>query len=202
MDNFITAIRKTNTDGLIFFFSRLSIEMFKNNEYIMNLQYPLFKNGLLQNHTVTLMGWDILSIEYLSVKYSNDYRYSKKRKSPAELVGLYRSYENKNQHNSKSFSDNLSDIFQTILGMTAEQFAYNNLYWIFEKFNRNYYILVAAENMEHRHGIDVNAITKDVFGLSAKDYISVFTMLMWLCMQNPEPLSAPDELFRKKKIQL
>ncbi len=63
MDNFITAIRKTNTDGLIFFFSRLSIEMFKNNEYIMNLQYPLFKNGLLQNHTVTLMGWDILSTE-------------------------------------------------------------------------------------------------------------------------------------------
>ena len=50
------------------------------------------------------------------------------------------------------------------MGMTAEQFAYEDLYWLFEKFSRDYYILFAAKNFEHRSIIDTDAIVREIFG--------------------------------------
>lgn len=59
------------------------------------------------------------------------------------------------------------------MGMTAEQFAYENLYWLFEKFSRDYYILFAAENFEHRSIIDTDAIVREIFGIPVNDYVLI-----------------------------
>ena len=202
MDNFISALKRINTDGLIYHFSKLSIELFNSNKPYMELSFPVIRNGIHQRCTVLLTGWDILSIEYLSVKYSNDYRHSERMLSPARLVELYRDYEDKSQSSLIRSRDDANGVFRIVLGMTAEQFQYQNLIWIFERFSRNYYILVAAKNMEHRNGIDVDSITNEVFGLSAEDYTAVLVVLMWLCMKDPEPLSIPEELFKKNDDQL
>ena len=202
MDDFISALKKINTDGLIYHFSKLSIELFNSNKPYMELSFPVIRYGIHQSCTVLLTGWDILNIEYLSVKYSNDYRHSERMLSPARLVELYRDYEDKSQSSLIRSRDDSNGVFRIVLGMTAEQFQYQNLIWIFERFSRNYYILVAAKNMEHRNGIDVDSITNEVFGLSAEDYTAVLVVLMWLCMKDPEPLSFPEELFKKKDNQL
>ena len=80
--------------------------------------------------------------------------------------------------------------------MTAEQFAYENLYWLFEKFSRDYYILFAAENFEHRSIIDTDAIVREIFGIPVNDYVLILVTVFWLCCQHPDPLSAPEELYR------
>ena len=54
------------------------------------------RKGRPLNLCVQLSAWDILDIAYLSVKFSNDYRNSKKKYSPNQLVNLYRHYDNKN----------------------------------------------------------------------------------------------------------
>jgi hypothetical protein len=82
--------------------------------------------------------------------------------------------------------------------MTAEQFQYQNLGWLFESFNRNYHILLGSSNFEHRKEIDIDAILESLFGYPADDYISILLIVFWLCMQHPDPLSAPERLYKKK----
>lgn len=115
-----------------------------------------------------------------------------------QLVDLYREYDN--EHSATESIKNAADgVFRVVLGMTAEQFQYQNLWWIYEKFNRDYYILLAGKNFEHRSKIDTNAAVKEVFGCSVDDYIAILLMIFWLCSQHPDPLSAPESLYCRKE---
>lgn len=152
MKDFISAIKNINTDILIYRFSELSIEMFQKNQHLMSLKLPVLRFGGYREYNITLSAWDIPEIEYLSVKYSNDFRGTCKIE-PAKLVNLYRGYENDHSVASKMSDADISGIFRYLVGMTAEQFQYQNMQWIFERFNRNYYILLAASHFEHRSAV-------------------------------------------------
>lgn len=172
--------------------------MFKKVQYWRNVEVPVVRYGKHQKMLVQLSAWDIPSIAFLSVKESNDYRHADKVSSVGQLVALYREYDN--EHSAAESIKNAADgVFRVVLGMTAEQFQYQNLWWIFEKFNRDYYILLAAKNFEHRSEIDTNAAVKEVFGCSTDDYVAILLMIFWLCSQHPDPLSAPESLYCRKE---
>lgn len=80
-----------------------------------------YRYGRNQKRIVQLSAWNIPSFAFLSAKGSNDYAHP-------DAVSFYR----------------------TVLGMTTEQFFYQNLWWIFAKLNRDYYILFAAADFKHR----------------------------------------------------
>lgn len=199
MKDFISEIRKINTDGLIYKYSEISIDMFKNNQCMRKVEIPVLRYGRKKKMIVKLSAWDIPNIVFLSVKESNDYRNADKVASIEQLVDLYREYDNEHSPMENIKNDDVNGVFRVVLGMTAEQFLYQNLWWIFEKFNRDYYILLAAIDFEHRTEIDVDAVVKEVFGYSADDYIAMLLMVFWLCMQHPDPLSAPESLYYRKK---
>lgn len=175
--------------------------MFQAQEPIKQVKIPFIRYVRPQNLCVQLSAWDILDIAYLSVKFSNDYRNSKKKCPPNQLVNLYRHYDNENHipERLKNPARDANDTFRVILGMTAEQFQYNNMVWIFERFNRNYHILVAAPNFAHRPEIDVDDIVKKIFGYSADEYIAILLMVFWLCSQCPLPLTPPQHLYQQKE---
>lgn len=199
MKDFISEIRKINTDGLIYKYSEISIDMFKNNQCVRKVEIPVLRYGRRKKLIVQLSAWDIPDIVFLSVKESNDYRNADKVASIEQLVDLYREYDKEHSSGESIKNADADGAFRVILGMTAEQFLYQNLWWIFEKFNRDYYILLAATDFEHRTEIDVDAVVKEVFGYSADDYIAILLMVFWLCMQHPDPLSAPESLYCKKE---
>lgn len=199
--DFISEIKKINTDGVILRFAERSIEMFKAQESTMEVEIPVVRYGRSQRLCVPLLAWDIPSIDYLAVKHSNDYRDGKKKCSVEQLVGLYRDYDNEH-HTPDALNDPdlpLDNIFRIILGMTAEQFQHSRMLWAFERFSRNYYILLAAKNFEHRTLIDVDGIVKEIFGYSADDYVAVLLIIFWLCLQSPMPLTAPSTLYHRKE---
>ena len=78
MKNFISEIKKIPTDGLIFNLSEKSISMFIKGNYLMPINIPVMHYGQKKILTITLTAWDILDIEFLSIKESNDYRHSSK----------------------------------------------------------------------------------------------------------------------------
>ncbi|MDD6042242.1 MAG: hypothetical protein PUB87_00635 [Eubacteriaceae bacterium] len=168
--------------------------MFKNNQYVSNVEIHVMRYGKRKKQIVKLAAWDIPSIAFLAVKESNDYRYADKVASLGQLVALYRKYEN--EHSSAVSIENAEgdDVFRVVLGMTAEQFKYQNLYQIFEKFNRDYYLLLAAKDFDHRSEIDTNAIVTEVFGYSADDYVTILITVFYLCEQHPNPLHFIDNL--------
>ena len=90
MRDFISEIKKINTDGLIYKFSEISIEMFKKNQYMRKVERPVIRYGRNQKLIVQLSAWDIPNIAFLSVKESNDYRHADKVSSVGQLVDLYR----------------------------------------------------------------------------------------------------------------
>lgn len=201
MKDFITEIRKRKTEDLLLELSELSIKMFHSETpHMKNLQIDIGQNGFWKTREVLLTTWDILNIEYLSIKNSNDYRDSKRKVSIGELVNLYRGYDNNKKDLEYLKYESLDVVFRTILGMTAEQFQYQDLNQYYERFNRNYHILVAAKNFEHRNILDVAAATNNVFGYEISDYLSVLLMVYWLCTKDPEPLSAPESVYRNKDV--
>lgn len=199
MKDFISEIRRINTDGLIYAFSEKSIDMYKNNQFTQNIEIPIIRYGKRKKMIVQLSAWDIQNIVFLSVKMSNDYRHADKMSSMEWLISLYRDYENEHSSAEDIQNTNGNEVFRIVLGMTAEQFQYQTLWWIFEKFNRDYYILLAASNFEHRAEIDTDAVVKEILGYSADDYIVMLLMVFWLCSQHPDPLSAPENLYSRKE---
>ena len=188
MRDFIAEIKRINTDGVIFELSKASIEMFRDQQYRKPFEIKLNKFGIKKTVCVSLNAWDIQDIAYLSVIYSNDYRRNDHLPTMGNLVNLYRGYENINSIAGELHRSNIDRIFRAILGMTAEQFQYQNISWIFEKFNRDYYILLAAKEFEHRPLLDVNAVTKELLGFSADEYIMVLLMVFGLSRLDPIPL--------------
>ena len=129
MDELITALRKIDTEHLIYWCSEKSIEMMKQNKPMIGIDCPVFS------------AWDILDIEYLSVVHSNDHRNSKKPPLLGTIVSLDRRVANHTIPEGMQV-DSGSDIFKALLGMTAEQFQYQNLYWIYEKINRDWHSII------------------------------------------------------------
>lgn len=174
--------------------------MFKSGEYSVPLKLLCKPNGVWTCVDISLLAWDIPSIEFLSVKNSNDYRGSRKEPQLGSLVNYYRTYEN--EHSPSFENADFDTIARTLLGMTSEQFVFQEQWRIFEKFNRNYHLLLAAKDYKHRGGLDINSITCEIFGLSAKDYISVLLIVFWLCNQRPDPLDAPETLYKKNNTTI
>ena len=201
MKDFISEIRKINTDGLIYKYSEISIDMFKNNQCVRKVEIPVLRYGRRKKLIVQLLAWDIPDIVFLSVKESNDYRNADKVASIEQLVDLYREYDKEHSSGESIKNADVDGAFRVVLGMTAEQFLYQNLWWIFEKFNRDYYILLAATDFEHRTEIDVDEVVKEIFRYSADDYIAILLMVFWLCMQHPDPLSALKVYIVEKRIR-
>lgn len=194
MDPFVSELRKINTDGLIFEFSKLSIEMFKNDEAMRGIDFPIKHFGVVKSARVGLSAWDIPLIEYLSVIHSNDYRRASHLPSLGQLVNSFRKYDNEHSIAPVMKNGDVDVVFRAILGLTAEQFQFQDKSWIFDKINRDYYILHAAKHFEHNGAIDAASIVKEIFGYSIDDYIAVLMMVFGLCYYQPEPLVALDQL--------
>lgn len=120
-------------------------------------------------------------------------------KEIATSVNLYRGYENKHSDSEYLKKAELQDVFKFMMGMTYEQFKFQNLSWTYQNFNRNYHILVASNNICRDTIVDINVITKEIFGLDVDETLTVELIILWLCSQHPDPLSAPDGLYRKKE---
>lgn len=189
MRDFIAEIKRINTDGVIYELSKASIEMFCDQRYQKTFKTVLNKFGIKKQVSIPLNAWDIQDIAYLSAKYSNDYRRAESLPSMGMLINRYRGYENKNSIAGELRISNIDRIFRAILGMSAEQFHYENIGWIYEKFNRDYYILLAADTFEHRPLLDVNAISMELLGFSADEYIMILLMIFGLCQHDPIPLT-------------
>lgn len=181
MSNFITRIKRIRTDELIYALSDISIKMHKN-DMSCTTTLPLWvrQYGIYKKVDILLPAWDIPSIEFYSVLNSSDHRDGDSVKSLPEIINLYRGYED--SLSSNQIKDNgENDIFKIMIGMTAEQFQYQNLYLMFEKLNRTYHILIASKNYEHRGEVDIDTVFKSVFNFSAEDYLIVMLMVFWLC---------------------
>lgn len=195
MSDFMSEIKKYPTCEIIKELSYLSILMFNRMESKILLRLQDTKYGFLRCADIMLLAWDIPDIEFLSVINSNDYRNPRKELQIPALVNDYRRYSN--QHSTSFKNIDTNTVFRNILGMTSEQFIYQEHWRLFETFNRNYHILVASNGYKHRDNLDINAITQEIFGLSANDYIAVLLTVFWLCSQHPDPLDAPESLYRK-----
>ncbi len=197
MQNFISEIKKIETDKVLSWMSMASIEIMRQHQYEKLVDIPILRYGKILIKKVPLTAWDILDIAYLSVKHSNDYRNDDKCVSFERLVDLYRKYEN--EHSAAEYINEdtpIEKVARIILGMTAEQFQYQNRNWISEKLNREYYILTIASDFENENKIDVSAIVKEVFGYSVDDYLSMVLWVIFLCMRYPDPMAYYESLQR------
>lgn len=204
MSDFISEIKRIPSDELICWFARKSIEMFKSQQHITQVEIPVTRFWRQQTLCTQLTAWDILNIEYLSIINSNDYRNARYKTPPQKIVSLYRDYENKNEIPERLVNPDhtADDTFRVILGMSAEQFQYSNMGWIFERFNRNYHILVVAQSDTHQTLLNIDQIMKNQLGCSVNEYVATLVFVFWLCLQSPLPFAAPPQLYQGKNETL
>lgn len=208
MKNFESFIKEYSTRDFIYFFSDISAMLFKkqmseekeNLNCCMTFPVNVVLHGFIHKQVpVMLSAWDIQGMAYLAVVNSNDYRKNVMQLGQAgTAINLYRGYENIHSKAEYIKGANIQDIFKVFMGMTYEQFKYQNLAWTFQNFNRNYHILVGSEKIRREKIIDVNEMTKELFNLNVEELLSVEMIILWLCSQHPDPLGAPEKLYCKK----
>lgn len=212
MKDFISFIKNYPTRDFIYLFSKISIEIYKkqlkHNEEDMNccMNFPLniIEFGFVQKQVmVMLSAWDIQDMAYLSVIHSNDYRNGNlSSQEVGTIVNLYRGYENEHSRSEFLKDADLSEVFKFMMGMTYEQFKYQNLAWPIQNFCRNYHILIGSPNINREKIIDINQITDELFGMSVDELLAVEMMILWLCSQNPDPLTAPEKLYHRTETSV
>ena len=83
-----------------------------------------------------------------------------------------------------------------MMGMTYEQFKYQNLAWTYQSFSRNYHILLGSSKINRDEIVDINEITEELFGLNSDEFLTNVLYLLWLCSERPDPLGAEDDLYK------
>ena len=206
MKDFVSYVKKYSTRDFIYFFSEVSIELYKKQlntpeaELRCSTTFPLnaILHGFIHRQVqVMLSAWDIQDMAYVSIVNANDYRKEiMAREKAGTVVNLYRRYENEHSNSEYIKDAKLPDIFKFMMGMTYEQFKYQNLAWTYQSFSRNYHILLGSSKINRDEIININEITKELFGLSADEYLTNLLYLLWLCSERPDPLGAEDVLYK------
>ena len=209
MKDFEGFIKNYATRDFIYFFAEKSIEIYKNQvekldeHLVCNITFPLniIQHGFIHKQAkVMLSAWDIPNMAYLSITNANDYRNDIMTEQLAgRVVNLYRGYENKHSGSEYIRNNGLPGIFKYLMGMSYEQFKYANPAWIYQNYNRNYHMLIGSPNINREKIVDINVITNELFGLTAEELLEVEYIIWWLCSIHPDPLSAPEELYRVKE---
>lgn len=209
MKDFEGFIKSYATRDFIYFFAEKSIEIYKNQvekldeHLVCNITFPLniMQHGFIHKQVkVMLSAWDIPNMAYLSITNANDYRNDIMTEQLAgRVVNLYRGYENKHSGSEYIRNNGLPGMFKYLMGMSYEQFKYANPAWIYQNYNRNYHMLIGSPNINREKIVDINVITNELFGLTAEELLEVEYIIWWLCSIHPDPLSAPEKLYRKKE---
>ena len=209
LKDFISYIKNYSTREFIYFFSGITIELYKKQLYMpkteleCSVKFPLniIKHGFInQQVEVILSAWEIQDMAYASIVNSNDYRKEiMTRKDAGVVVNLYRGYANEHSNSDYIKKGKLPDIFKFMMGMTYEQFKYQNLAWTYQSFSRNYHILLGSNKINRDKIVDINTITKKLFALSADEFLINVFYLLWLCSERPDPLGTDEKLYKRRE---
>lgn len=198
MKNFIQAIKGISAENLIYQFAELSVDMYKKQEFLHDIEVPIVQGFMRKVMIVKLSAWDIHGIQYHAICNSNDYRNSTRAYTVGQIVNLYRQFENQESPAEDLQKADLSGVFKILFGMASEQLPFQNMGWIYENFNRNYHILLASDKINRNLKVGLEQIIREKFGWSIDEYISVQLIVYWLCTQHCNPLTAPEEMYRKQ----
>lgn len=209
MKDFISFVKNTSTEEFIKFWGEMSIRIYQKqlksideNELKATIKFPLKINqyGFIpQNVKVMLSAWDIPNMIYVSICESTDYRNGHMTEDTAGYVtNLYREFENKKSANNYLKDASIEKVFAYIMGMTYEQFEFQNLSWTLQNFNRNYHILVASDKICRKEIIDIRVIIEEQFGFGIDELLMNELIILWLCSQHSDPLTAPENLYQGK----
>ena len=145
LKDFVSFIKNYSTRDFIYFFSEISIELYKKqqnkseDELRCSITFPLnaILHGFIHRQVqVMLSAWDIQDMAYVSIVNANDYRKEiMTREKAGTVVNLYRGYENEHSNSEYIKDAKLPDIFKFMMGMTYEQFKYQNLAWTYQSSN-------------------------------------------------------------------
>ena len=212
MKDFVSFVKNTSTEEFIKFWGEMSIKIYQEqqkntdeNELKATINFPLkiHQYGVIQrNVEVKLSAWAIPDMIYTSICKSNDYRNGHMTEDMAGYVtNLYIGFENDKSKIDYLKEASLAGVFAYLVGMTYEQFKFQNLAWTLQNFNRNYHILVASDKICRKEIIDINAIVREQFGFGLDELLMTELIILWLCGQHSDPLMAPENLYQGKVSQ-
>ncbi len=209
MKDFISIVKNISTEEFIKFWGELSIEIYWKQLSCINqdklnatMKIPLkiYQYGFIQRDVeVSLSAWDIPDMIYTSICESNDYRKGHMTIDMAAYVAnLYRGFEDDKSGIDYLENAPMEEIFTYLMGMTYEQFAFQNLAWTLQNFNRNYHILVASDKICRDEIIDISIIVEEQFGFGLDDLLMSEIAILWLCSKHSDPLTAPENIYEEK----
>lgn len=212
MKDFISLVKSISTEEFIRFWGEISIKLYQKqlksnseNEQTAMIKLPIkmYQYGFIKrNVELILSAWDIPDMIYTSICESNDYRKGHMTEdNVVEVINLYRGFENDKSKVNYLKEASLAGIFTYLMGMTYEQFCFQNLSWTLQNFNRNYHILVASDKINRRDILDIEEIVMEQFGFGLDEFLITELIILWLCGQHSDPLTAPEDMYKGKVSQ-
>ncbi len=203
MRSFISVLKDYSTRSIIEYLAKESVKMYnitgEEQQLGATITYPIKVRqvgNILKDEQIMLSAWDIPHIVYLSIQNSNDYHNKQMNDDEITMfVNMFRGYSNKCSGAEDIKKMSLPQLFQYLDGMTYEQFRYQNMGWTLENFNRNYHIFVTSQCIKRDKLIDINEITKEKFGVTAKDLLLAQFLLLSMCSVTVALLDYPETAY-------
>ena len=209
MKDFVSIVKSISTEEFIRFWGEMSIKIYQRQlkdsdkrglKATIKLPLEIQQYGFIQrNVEVMLSAWEIPDMIYTSICESNDYRNGHMTEDMAgHVANLYRGFESDKSGSLSVENVTLERLFAYMVGITYEQFEFQNLAWTRQNFNRNYHILVASDKICRKEIMDINAIIECQFGFGIDELLMNELIILWLCSQHSNPLTAPENIYRGK----
>lgn len=208
MSNFISYIKNISTEEFIKFWGEISIQIYEKQmksrageKLTSTIDIPLLVNhyGKTKYVPVMLTAWDIPEMIYVSICSANDYRSESMSIDKAGMItDLYRGYENEKSRSDYLQNAPLAGVFSYLMGMTYEQFIFQNLAWTYQNFSRNYHILVASDKINREKIISIDRVIREKFDMSVDEFIANELIILWLCGQHSNPLTSSEDFYQGK----
>lgn len=189
---FETEIKKWPTQELIYILSQNSIH------YINHADDQFMKNYYIEENVVQhndlrhkkvlrtfLAPWDLITIEYYSIKFSTDHN-TGKRTTISNIISRFQksSYL---ESIATSISDDPDNVFFYLFGLSAEQFNIQTPAMYLRSFNRNYHILVGSQKIRRQLTIEIGDILEQTVGITLEGYMQALILIFACCSKSPIP---------------
>ena len=188
-NEFIQYVRRYPTNELLYFMSKLSIEMYYENQPIKFEKLPYYyKNGIKAcDINFIYTQHELLNLCYYSILFGNDYRQNKiEKKELIDLLDKLKRYNNDCSANDTRLKEKYKEYFAILFN---EQIQFQRINLSIELFDRLYFIMtyINKNYTNYPDYIDFEKETLGLINMTIEEYneINLFLTLLVIAIKNP-----------------
>ena len=179
----VNRLKTLKLDNFLLAASTYILRFFTNGEAFIEENLSINNGYFVTNGQIRISAWGLSDLIYYAIKETNDFNH--KNINLQEFKELYNEYLRFDNEKSKDYireNDN-KDIFRVLLGLSQQEFYYQEVFRIPQEYTRNYQLYCVIPK-EIQTSINLAEICKEKTGFSDEELWLLLQMLLVMANSN------------------